>query len=104
MITAILIQRQVGGNLAEVLDKIAYTIRERFMIRRQLRVYTAQGRFSGYVLALLPIAVGSAIYLINKEYMVTLFTDPIARILLVVAVIMQILGYLWIKKIVNIEI
>lgn len=104
MITAILIQRQVGGNLAEVLDKIAYTIRERFTIRRQLRVYTAQGRFSGYVLAILPVAVGSAIYLINKEYMVTLFTDPLARILLVVAVIMQFLGYLWIKKIVNIEI
>ena len=104
MVTAILIQRQVGGNLAEVLDKIAYTIRERFTIRRQLRVYTAQGRFSGYVLALLPIAVGSAIYLINREYMVTLFTDPLARILLIAAVVMQFIGYLWIKKIVNIEI
>jgi len=104
MVTAILIQRQVGGNLAEVLDKIAYTIRERFTIRRQLRVYTAQGRFSGYVLAILPIAVGSAIYLINREYMVTLFTDPLARILLITAAVLQFLGYLWIKKIVNIEI
>ena len=62
LVTAILIQREVGGNLAEVLDNLANVIRARFTIRRQLRVYTAQGRFSGYVLAVLPIAVGAAIY------------------------------------------
>lgn len=104
MVTAILIQRQVGGNLAEVLDNIAYTIRARFTIRRQLRVYTAQGRFSGYVLAVLPIAVGSAIFLITREYIMMLFLDPLARILLIAAVILQILGYIWIRKIINIEI
>ena len=104
LITAILIQREVGGNLAEVLDKIAYVIRMRFTIRRQLRVYTAQGRFSGLVLSLLPIAVATALFFINREYVVTLVTDPIARYFLVMAVILQILGYMWIKKIVDIEI
>lgn len=104
LVTAILVQREVGGNLAEVLDKIAYVIRQRFTIRRQLRVYTAQGRFSGIVLALLPVAVGSALFFINRDYMITLFFDPIARYFLVLAVILQVLGYFWIRKIVDIEI
>ena len=104
LVMAILVQREVGGNLAEVLDKIAYVIRERFMIKRQILVYTAQGRFSGIVLALLPIAVGSALYFINREYVVTLFVDPVARYFLVCAVVLQVLGYLWIRKIVDIEI
>jgi len=104
MTTAILIQRNVGGNLAEILDNLAYTIRERFKIRRQLRVYTAQGRLSGYILAVLPIAVGCAIYVLNRSYMMTLFTDPAGKVSVVIAVILQIIGFLWIRKIVNIEI
>lgn len=104
LVTAILIQREVGGNLAEVLDNLASVIRARFNIRRQLRVYTAQGRFSGYVLAILPIAVGAAIYSINPPYIKLLFTDPMGKLLVVVAVIFQIIGFLWIRKIVNIEI
>lgn len=104
LVTAILIQREVGGNLAEVLDKIAYVIRQRFTIKRQIRVYTAQGRFSGMVLSLLPIGVGSALFFINREYVVTLFVDPIARYFLVLAVVLQLLGYLWIRKIVDVEI
>ena len=102
--TAILIQREVGGNLAEVLDNLANVIRVRFTIRRQLRVYTAQGRFSGYVLAALPIAVGLAIYSLNPPYMRLLFTDPLGKLLVLVALVFQIIGYLWIRKIVNIEI
>ncbi len=104
LVTAILVQREVGGNLAEVLDKIAYVIRQRFTIRRQLRVYTAQGRFSGVVLSLLPVAVASALFFINREYVLTLFLDPIARYFLILAVILQILGYFWIRKIIDIEI
>src|SRR6185295_6970047 len=96
--TAILIQRNVGGNLAEILDNIAYTIRERFKIRRQLRVYTAQGRMGGYVLAVLPIAVGSIIFMLNPKYMMTLFTDPAGRFALVTALVLQLLGFLWIRK------
>jgi tight adherence protein B len=102
--TAILIQREVGGNLAEVLDNLANVIRVRFTIRRQLRVYTAQGRFSGYVLAILPIAVGCAIYSLNPPYIRLLFTDPIGKLMLMTAVIFQIIGFLWIRKIVDIEI
>ena len=102
--TAILIQREVGGNLAEVLDNLANVIRVRFTIRRQLRVYTAQGRFSGYVLAALPIAVGFAIYALNPPYMMLLFTDPMGKLMVLMAVIFQIIGFLWIRKIVNIEI
>jgi tight adherence protein B len=104
LVTAILIQREVGGNLAEVLDNLAGVIRARFNIRRQLRVYTAQGRFSGYVLAVLPIAVGSAIYSLNPPYVKLLFTDPMGKLMVMVAVVFQIIGFLWIRKIVNIEI
>ena len=104
LVTAILIQRLVGGNLAEVLDNLADVIRKRFVIRRQLRTYTAQGRISGYVLALLPIVVGIVIYLMNPGYTRLLFEHPIGRFMLVTAAIMQIIGYLWIRKIVNIEI
>jgi tight adherence protein B len=104
LVTAILIQREVGGNLAEVLDNLASVIRARFTIRRQLRTYTAQGRMSGYVLAVLPIAVGTIIYLLNPGYMKVLFTNNIGQFMLLVASVMQVIGYLWIRKIVNIDI
>ena len=104
LVTAILIQREVGGNLAEVLDNLASVIRARFTIRRQLRVYTAQGRMSGYVLAALPIVVGGIIYLLNPEYGALMFTHSLGRIFLVTAAVMQIIGYLWIRKIINIDI
>ncbi len=104
LVTAILIQREVGGNLAEVLDNLASVIRARFTIRRQLRVYTAQGRFSGYTLAVLPIIVGTLIYMLNPSYMILLFTHPLGKLLVLVAIIMQIVGFLWIRKIIDIEI
>jgi tight adherence protein B len=104
LVTAILIQREVGGNLAEVLDNLASVIRARFTIRRQLRVYTAQGRFTGYTLAVLPIIVGSVIYMLNPPYMKLLFTHPMGKLMVAVAAVMQVIGYLWIRKIVDIEI
>ena len=104
LVTAILIQRNVGGNLAEILDNIAYTIRERFKIRRQLRVYTAQGRMAGYVLAVLPVAVGCILFMLNPEYMLTLIRDPVGRLALAVAAVLQTSGYIWIRNIVNIDI
>ena len=104
LVTAILIQREVGGNLAEVLDNLASVIRARFTIRRQLRVYTAQGRMSGYVLAALPIVVGTIIYLLNPEYGSLMFTRAMGRFFLGMAAVMQIIGYLWIRKIINIDI
>ena len=101
---AVLVQREVGGNLAEILDNLAMTIRGRFYIRRQLRVYTAQGRLSGYILAALPIFVGTILYLMQPEYVGLLFTTLVGWLLVVTAIILQIIGYLWIRKIVNIEI
>jgi tight adherence protein B len=104
LVTAILIQREVGGNLAEVLDNLAQVIRARFTIRRQLKVYTAQGRFTGYTLAVLPIIVGVTIYFINPPYMELLFTNPMGKLMVAVAAVMQIIGYIWIRRIVDIEI
>jgi len=88
-VTAILVQRDVGGNLAEILDKISYTIRERFMIQRQIRVYTAQGRMTGYLLAVLPIIMGVLIYMLNAEYMSILFTEPVGRFLIAGALVLK---------------
>jgi tight adherence protein B len=103
LVTAILIQREVGGNLAEVLDNLGEVIRARFTVRRQLRVYTAQGRLSGYILAVLPIAVGSIIYALNPAYMSLLFTHPTGRLTVLIAVSLQLLGFVWIRRIINIE-
>ncbi len=103
-VTAVLIQREVGGNLAEILDKISYTIRERFTIERQVRVYTAQGRFTGYLLGVLPIAVGFLIFLLNGEYMTVLWEREIGRMLISVAAVLQVIGFFVIRKIINIEV
>jgi tight adherence protein B len=103
-ITAILIQREVGGNLAEILDKIAYTIRERFTLQRQIRVYTAQGRLTGYILAALPILLGMAITALNPTYMAILFEDPMGKFLIALAAILQFVGFLLIRRIIDIEI
>ncbi|CAN5269362.1 type II secretion system F family protein [soil metagenome] len=104
LVTAVMIQREVGGNLAEILDKISHTIRERFTIERQIRVYTAQGRFTGYLLAGLPIIVGFLIFMLNSEYMTILFQRPIGRMMIAAALILQITGFFIIRKIINIEI
>jgi tight adherence protein B len=104
LVTAILIQREVGGNLAEILDNLSAVVRARFTIRRQIRVYTAQGRMTGYLLSALPILLFSMLYMINAEYMSILFTDPIGKTLIVVAITMQLIGFIWIRKIIKIEI
>jgi tight adherence protein B len=102
--TALLIQRDVGGNLAEILDNLAETIRGRFFIRRQLRVYTAQGRMTGWVLGLLPIVVAAAIHVLNDNYLTVLFTNAGGLVLLASAVALQLVGVLWIRAIINIDI
>jgi tight adherence protein B len=102
--TALLIQRDVGGNLAEILDNLADTIRKRFYIRRQLRVYTAQGRLTGWVLAMLPIVVGGIIHLLNDQYLSVLFENTGGLMILGSAIMLQIMGVLWIRAIINIDI
>ena len=102
--TAIMIQKESGGNLAEVLDKTAHVIRERFRLKRQVGVHTAQGRLTGWVLTLLPIVLGVALYFVNPTMMSILWTNPIGIKLLWIASIMIVIGGLIIRKIVNIDI
>ena len=103
LITAILVQREVGGNLTEILEQIAETMRDRFNLRRQVRVYTAQGRMSGYTLGALPIFVGLMISMINPEYMEVLILEPFGNALLATGALLQGIGFLWIRRIVDIE-
>jgi len=102
--TALVIQKEVGGNLSEVLDGLQKTIRERFRILRQVKVLTAQGRLSGWVVGILPIALGVVIYVIRPQYMQTLFTTNEGRKLLFGAAVLQLLGILMIRKVVNIKV
>jgi tight adherence protein B len=102
LVTAILVQKEVGGNLTDILEQIAETMRARFNLRRQVRIYTAQGRMSGYTLAVLPVLVGLLIMLINPGYLSTLFTHPIGHLMLAGGITMQFIGLLWIRKIVDI--
>ena len=103
-VTAVLIQRETGGNLAEILDNLAYVVRERFKILRQVRVYTAHGRMTGYVLLALPAFLAVALMFINPEHMNTLFTERAGKLMIAATVVMQTIGYIWIRKIVTIEV
>ena len=104
MVTAIGVQQQVGGNLAEILDTIAFTIRERVRIKGEIRTLTAQGRYSGYLVAFLPIGIMITLNLINPEFMQPLFTELIGQILLVIGGIMMAIGFFAIQKITDIKV
>jgi tight adherence protein B len=103
-VTAVTIQRETGGNLSEILDNLAEVVRERFKLLRQVRVHTAHGRFTGYILLALPAALGIALSFISPEHMTTLFTHPMGRTMLIGAAVMQTVGYFWIKKVIKIEV
>lgn len=102
--TAVLIQRETGGNLSEILENLAAVVRERFKILRQVRVHTAHGRMTGYVLLALPGFLAVALSFINPEHMQLLFQEHVGHILVGTAIIMQIVGYIWIKQVVKIEV
>ena len=102
--TAVLIQRETGGNLSEILENLAHVVRERFKILRQVRVYTAHGRLTGYVLLALPAFLGIALAFINPEHMQLLFRERIGHMLLGAAAVMQTVGYFWIRQVVKIEV
>lgn len=104
MIQAILIQRQVGGNLATVLDIIVQTIRDRNAIQRQVMTLTAQGRLSGLIIGLLPIILSFAIYFINPEYITILFTQKIGLTMIGMGIFSAIIGFILIQKITTIEV
>ena len=104
VVTAVLIQRQVGGNLAQILDTISGTIQERVRMRREVMALTAQGRMSGIVLALLPVALGIFLTTVSPDYMRPLYEETAGRIAIAVAVVMEIIGFLVIRKIVDIKV
>ncbi len=103
-VTAVLIQRQVGGDLAEVLDKIGAVIRERIKLFGTVQALTAEGRLSGYVLLALPVIVFLVMLQINRDYAQLLFNDPLGKMMLTIAIVMQLMGWAMIKKIVNIKV
>lgn len=100
---AILIQKDIGGNLSEILDNISETIRERQKIKNELKTLIAQGKMSGAILSLLPVFLGAIIYLLNREYMMLLFTTTIGLVMVGFAVVSELFGLLVIRKIINID-
>ncbi len=102
--TAVLIQRETGGNLSEILENLGHVVRERFKILRQVRVYTAHGRLTGYVLLALPAVLCIALAYINPDHMNLLFRDRMGQMLLMTAIVMQTVGYVWIRQVVKIEV
>jgi tight adherence protein B len=103
-VTAVSIQRETGGNLAEILDNLANVVRERFKIIRQVRTHTAHGRFTGYVLLALPAALAVALSFISPEHIRALFTTRMGQTMLIGAMVMQTIGFFWIRKVIKIEV
>lgn len=103
-VTIIRINSETGGNLAEILDKLADTIRSRLQIRRQVRVYSAQGRMSGYILTILPLVVFIAFSFLNPDYMKVFYTEKVCQFSLLAALLAQGIGFVMIRKIVDIRI
>lgn len=104
MITAVLIQRQIGGNLAEIMDNISETIRDRIRIQGEIRTLTAQGRLSGLVIGLIPLFLIGIMFILNPDYLMPLFTSSLGLIMLGVGIIGEIIGVLFIRKIISIDI
>lgn len=104
IVRAILIQKETGGNLAEILDTISTTIRDRVKIQGEIKTLTAQGRLSGMVVSLMPVFLIGIMYLINPEYISVLFTHPVGRMMLGFAVVNELIGIFLIKQIVSIEV
>jgi len=102
-VTAVLTQRETGGNLSEVLDNLASVIRERFKVKRQVRVVTAHGRITGWILAALPPALAVILCFVSPDHMKTMVTDPLGIKMLAIGGTMQALGTIIIRKLVNIR-
>ena len=103
-VSAVLLQKRTGGNLAEILDKLAYVIRERFKLRGRIRAVSAHGKMTATALSCIPIAVAVLMFYTNPSYVTFFFTDEVGNIMMGAAVFLQLVGYLVMKKIVNIEV
>ena len=100
-VSAVLLQKRTGGNLASLLDNLAYLIRERFKLRGRIRAVSAHGRISGLVLSMIPLTVGVLMFYTNPSYVLFFFDDPDGKILMAVCIVLQFLGFVSIRKIVN---
>jgi tight adherence protein B len=103
-VTAVMLQRETGGNLAEILDNLSYVIRERFKIQRQVRVFTAQGRLTMMLLMMLPPIIVVTMLVMNPSFIRPLFTDPLGHGLLVGGITLQTIGYFVIRRIIQIQV
>ncbi len=103
VVTAVLIQRQIGGNLSEILDKISYTVSERIRIKGEIKTLTAQGRLSGFIISLLPIVLGALLYFLQPDIYKLLLTEHIGWGIIGTCIIMQSIGILIIRKIIQVE-
>lgn len=103
-VSAVLLQKRTGGNLAEILDKLAYVIRERFKLRGRIRAISAHGRMTGIALSCIPIAVATLMFFTNPDYVRFFFLDETGNIMIGIAIALQAIGYLIMKKIVQIEV
>ena len=103
-VTAVAIQRESGGNLAEILDNLAHVVRERFKVQRQVRTHTAHGRFTGFVLMALPAGLALALSFIAPAQMHLLFTESLGHMMIGAAIVMQTVGFFWIRKVIKIEV
>jgi tight adherence protein B len=104
VVISVLIQRRVGGNLGEVLGNISHTMRERIRIRGEIQTLTAQGRMSAIIISLIPVGLMAAFYALDRSYLTPMFTSNIGRALLLGAATSNFIGYLVIRKIVNIKV
>jgi tight adherence protein B len=103
-VISVIIQRETGGNLAEILESISYLIRERFKLQGHIRTLSAEGKLSAIILGALPFVVAFLLYLINRDYIMTLFVDPLGRIMALYAVIMMVMGILVMRKMIRIQV
>ena len=101
---AINIQRRVGGNLAELLETVAETLREREMVRRQISALSAEGRLSAVILTLLPIVLGIYMFVVNPDYIGTLFEETIGQLMMLGAAALMVVGVLWMRRLIDIDV
>ena len=102
-VTAVLTQRESGGNLAEILDNLGDVIRQRFRVKRQIRVVTAHARLTGWVLTMIPVVIALGMVVVAPDHILTLVTDPLGIRMGVVAFGLWVVGYLTIRKLTDVE-
>jgi tight adherence protein B len=103
-VSAVTLQKETGGNLSEILNKLAYVIRERFKLKGQVKAASAHGRITGLILTILPVATAMGLMVVSPDYLRSMIVDPLGKWLVVAAICAQFLGYIIMKKIINIKV